>query len=185
MKARIFAIVGIAAGAFVAGPAAAQDICNTVINGFDVTAVNATGNAILHSGSAPCPQTAAAPGEPAPEPETITIAGDVAFDFDRATIRPEFLPTLDEIAAALNENPDTRLQVVGHTDRESGQRPTTSPVGGGPRASPPPTIGAAGRRGDRWSSAESVGAPVAPNTSEEGRAATGRSRSPPVGPSGR
>lgn len=170
MKARILAIVGIAAGAFVAGPAAAQDICNTVINGFEQTAINSTGNAVLHAGSAPCPQTAAAPADPAPEPEIITISGDVAFDFDRATIRPEFYPILDDIAAALNENPESRLQVVGHTDAIGSEAYNQSLSEARARAVAD-YLARQGVATDRMV-VGGVGEaqPVAPNTSEEGRA---------------
>jgi OOP family OmpA-OmpF porin len=118
MTLRILAAVGLAggllAGGLAAGSASAQEVCNTVINGFEQTATSDSGRPVLHSGSAPCP-VAAAPA-PEPEPQVITIAGDVAFEFDSATLRPAFYPTLDEIAVALQENPGTELEVIGHTD---------------------------------------------------------------------
>jgi outer membrane protein OmpA-like peptidoglycan-associated protein len=170
MKARILAVIGIAAGAFAAGPASAQDVCNTVINGFDQTAVSSTGRAVLHAGSAPCPQTAAAPAEPAPEPETITIAGDVAFDFDESTIRPEFHPTLDEIAAVLSENPETTLQVVGHTD-SIGSEAYNQRLSEARARAVADYLARRGIAADRLV-VGGVGEarPIAPNTSEEGRA---------------
>ena len=51
----------------------------------------------------------------------IALNGRVAlygilFDFDRATLRPDSQPTLAEIARLLQEKPDLHLLVVGHTD---------------------------------------------------------------------
>jgi outer membrane protein OmpA-like peptidoglycan-associated protein len=45
----------------------------------------------------------------------INIYG-IQFDFDQATIKPESKPTLDEIAKLLAEQPDLKLDIVGHTD---------------------------------------------------------------------
>lgn len=45
----------------------------------------------------------------------IDIYG-ILFDFDKATLRPESKPTMDEIAKLLRDKPDLRLQIVGHTD---------------------------------------------------------------------
>lgn len=44
----------------------------------------------------------------------------IQFDFDRATIRPESRPTLDEIARLLREDAALRLDIVGHTDAQGG-----------------------------------------------------------------
>ncbi len=51
----------------------------------------------------------------------ITDSGHVAlygiyFDFDKATLKPESKPTLDEISSLLTSNPDLKLILVGHTD---------------------------------------------------------------------
>lgn len=40
----------------------------------------------------------------------------ILFDFDKADIRPDSKPQLDEIAALLKSNPDLDVLVVGHTD---------------------------------------------------------------------
>lgn len=40
----------------------------------------------------------------------------IYFDFDKATIKPESKPTLDEIATLLKNKPRLSLYVVGHTD---------------------------------------------------------------------
>ncbi|UCG43775.1 MAG: OmpA family protein [candidate division WOR-3 bacterium] len=46
---------------------------------------------------------------------SITLRG-VYFDFDKATIKPESRPALEDAAKILNENPDIRVEIQGHTD---------------------------------------------------------------------
>jgi len=53
--------------------------------------------------------------------EDIARAGRVAiygiyFDFGKADVKPESVPTLEEIAKLLQQNPKLKLHVVGHTD---------------------------------------------------------------------
>jgi peptidoglycan-associated lipoprotein len=40
---------------------------------------------------------------------------DVHFDFDRYSLRPEAVRALDEAIKTLQENPDLRIEVEGHT----------------------------------------------------------------------
>jgi peptidoglycan-associated lipoprotein len=40
---------------------------------------------------------------------------DVHFDFDRYSLRPEALRTLDEAVRVLQQNPNVRVQIEGHT----------------------------------------------------------------------
>ena len=47
--------------------------------------------------------------------KTIVLRG-INFDFDRATIKPEFEGVLDAGVEALKENADVRVQVAGYTD---------------------------------------------------------------------
>lgn len=46
---------------------------------------------------------------------TIDLRG-VNFDFDRATLRPDAVSTLNEAAEILRRYPDLRVEVAGHTD---------------------------------------------------------------------
>jgi peptidoglycan-associated lipoprotein len=39
----------------------------------------------------------------------------VHFDFDRYSLRPEAVRTLDEAVAVLQRNPDVRVEIEGHT----------------------------------------------------------------------
>jgi outer membrane protein OmpA-like peptidoglycan-associated protein len=46
----------------------------------------------------------------------LTMPANVTFAFDSAEIAPGFQPTLSEVAATLRNNPQTYIQVHGHTD---------------------------------------------------------------------
>ena len=46
----------------------------------------------------------------------LTMPSGVTFQTDSATIQSGFRSTLDEVAATLNEYPDSRIVVSGHTD---------------------------------------------------------------------
>lgn len=100
----------------------------------------------------------------------IDIYG-ILFDFDRAEIKPESQPVLQQIASLLQQTPELRLEVVGHTDNMgseaynldlSGQR-AESVVSA-------LTGGFAIEAGRLTSSGAGMGMPVAPNDTEDGRA---------------
>jgi outer membrane protein OmpA-like peptidoglycan-associated protein len=46
----------------------------------------------------------------------LTLANEVSFDVDSATVKPAFEPTLAKVAEVLTRYPDNRVTVVGHTD---------------------------------------------------------------------
>jgi len=50
-----------------------------------------------------------------PRDITIDLRG-VNFDFDKDTLRPDSIATLDEAIAVLNQYPNLRVEVAGHTD---------------------------------------------------------------------
>lgn len=60
------------------------------------------------------PEPAPAPLAVAPPAATLVLEG-VNFDFDKAIIRPEDYPTLDENVAALRQWGDVDVEVAGHT----------------------------------------------------------------------
>jgi len=62
----------------------------------------------------PPPPPKAAPAPP-PAKEKIVLRG-VNFDFNKSTIRPDAKVILDEAAAILKRNPDTKVNVDGYTD---------------------------------------------------------------------
>lgn len=65
---------------------------------------------------APAPAPVAAPA-PKPVAEKISIAADALFDFDKATLRPEGIAKLDELAAKSQDLNVEVILAVGHTDR--------------------------------------------------------------------
>lgn len=46
----------------------------------------------------------------------VNIPSNVSFDTDKAVLKPALLPVLDSVARALNQHPELRAKVVGHTD---------------------------------------------------------------------
>jgi outer membrane protein OmpA-like peptidoglycan-associated protein len=46
----------------------------------------------------------------------IDIASEVSFDFDSASLKTAFTPTLEKVAEILVRYPHTVIHVVGHTD---------------------------------------------------------------------
>ncbi|WP_258273472.1 OmpA family protein, partial [Escherichia coli] len=42
----------------------------------------------------------------------------IYFDTDKATLKPESRPTLDQIAKLLSGQPDLNVYIVGHTDSQ-------------------------------------------------------------------
>ncbi len=46
----------------------------------------------------------------------ISLPGDVTFDFDKATIRPEARATLDRLAELIARSPEGTIAIEGHTD---------------------------------------------------------------------
>jgi len=122
MKSSLFATVGLAVGLMAAPAAFAQDemmqeeVCNPVIDSTTDTVRSSNGEAVVTGSSFPCPEPEPMAEEEPEMPDTIVIAGDIAFDFDEATIKPEFYPTLDEIVAELSQFPEATVEIVGHTD---------------------------------------------------------------------
>ncbi len=72
--------------------------------------------AAVEPAPAPEPIPAAAPCNP--KLETVTIAAEKLFGFDKAKLQDGSKPILDEAAAKIKGNPDIELVLVtGHTDR--------------------------------------------------------------------
>ncbi|MDR1709327.1 MAG: OmpA family protein [Candidatus Accumulibacter sp.] len=46
----------------------------------------------------------------------LEIPSDISFDTNRYDIKPELRPILDRFATTLNQNPVTRITIIGHTD---------------------------------------------------------------------
>lgn len=50
----------------------------------------------------------------------VTLPEQVTFDFDSATVKQRFQGSLAQLAANLNQYPNSRIQIVGHTDDQGG-----------------------------------------------------------------
>ncbi len=59
--------------------------------------------------------------DPLDDPQSLLAERLVYFDFDRDTVRPEFVPMLEAHARYLSQNSGARLRLEGHTD-ERGTR---------------------------------------------------------------
>jgi OOP family OmpA-OmpF porin len=98
------------------------------------------------------------------------IALYINFDTDKADIRPDSLPTIDQITALLQQSPSLRLSVEGHTDNTG--TPTRNKTLSEQRAQA--VVAALVKRGIAAARLSAVGwgqeKPVADNRSEAGRA---------------
>jgi outer membrane protein OmpA-like peptidoglycan-associated protein len=56
------------------------------------------------------------PPPPAPAVSKRIVLRGINFDFNKANIKREFAPVLDEAAQILTDNPSVRVTVEGHTD---------------------------------------------------------------------
>lgn len=100
-------------------------LCNPVQDGDASPLVSGDNRFILHGGTDECPKPepvieAVAPAKepvPAPEPMVIaSISSDVAFDLNKADLKPSFYPRLDEVIRTLKDSPETKFEVIGHAD---------------------------------------------------------------------
>ena len=46
----------------------------------------------------------------------LNMPGDVTFNYDSATVQPQFQSTLDQVATSLRDYPSTYIDIYGHTD---------------------------------------------------------------------
>ena len=125
MHKKLLVFAGAALIALAAGQAQAQStvadapVCNPVIDSNGAPVVSGlAGVVVIHAGSYACPAAARpADAKPVAQPEKrLVISSDVLFDFDKATIKPQFKPELNKIAAELARSGARTVIVVGHTD---------------------------------------------------------------------
>jgi outer membrane protein OmpA-like peptidoglycan-associated protein len=95
----------------------------------------------------------------------------IHFDFDKADIKPESKPQLDEIARLLSTQPKLKLRITGHTDNRGGADYNVQLSQRRAQAIVAALVGTYGISGDRLSAAGmGANAPVASNDNEDGRA---------------
>ncbi|MFA5940138.1 MAG: OmpA family protein [Sinimarinibacterium sp.] len=102
------------------------------------------------------------------------VAIDVRFDTGKATIKPESSKLLDEVATALKSAAALRLEVAGHTDNVGGAAANQT-LSEARAQSVVAALVARGIAADRLTPrGYGQTRPVAPNTTEDGRAANRR-----------
>lgn len=100
---------------------AALSGCSVVAEAASLTsddAMAAFAKAVLYEEKAPAPAPKAAP---APVPAPVKVAKEVItfnllFDFDKAEIKDEMIPTLEQAKMILAVDPETSFVLSGHTD---------------------------------------------------------------------
>lgn len=108
--------------------------------------------------------------------ESISGTGKIAiygiqFDYDKADIKPESRPALDQIAELMNDNPELKILVVGHTDNQGAMDYNLDLSMRRARAIVAELSGAYGIAADRLTPAGAgFMSPVASNRTEAGRA---------------
>ncbi len=100
----------------------------------------------------------------------LEIPSDVSFDTNRYDIKPEFRSVLDDFARSLQENPYSRITIVGHTD-SSGSDAINNPLSVNRAASTRDYLSVRGVSMGRISiDGRGSREPVADNSTPEGRA---------------
>jgi outer membrane protein OmpA-like peptidoglycan-associated protein len=64
----------------------------------------------------PVVQRPVEPQEPAKAEEPLMVRARIHFDFNKASIKKEYIPLLKEVAKVLKENPNINLRIEGYTD---------------------------------------------------------------------
>jgi len=52
----------------------------------------------------------------------IALSGDILFDFDKDTLRPDAFPTLEKVAEVLGQYPAAPVLIEGHTDSKGKEK---------------------------------------------------------------
>lgn len=55
------------------------------------------------------------------ESKPLVLSSDVLFDYDSSELRSDSVEELDRVANSMNENPDARIRIEGHTDNAGTQ----------------------------------------------------------------
>ncbi|MEO6154910.1 MAG: OmpA family protein, partial [Thermomonas sp.] len=98
------------------------------------------------------------------------VALQVNFDVDKATLRPDAAPLLNEISSLLQANPSLRLSIDGHTDSTGGAPHNRTLSGQRAAAVVAALVGKGIDAGRLQSQGFGPDKPVADNTTEAGRA---------------
>ena len=100
---------------------------------------------------------------------------DIHFDFDEATIKEESVPEIEKMLAYLKKYPQARVEIRGHTDAIGSQQHNQELSERRARALVNELISRGVSRNRMRSRGFNFSQPLAPNTTEEGRALNRRS----------
>ncbi len=67
-------------------------------------------------GPPPVEAKPAPPPAPAPPPEKLCMTLDIQFDFDKADVKEQYYPSIEEAANFMKDNPEATAVIEGHTD---------------------------------------------------------------------
>lgn len=99
------------------------------------------------------------------------VLDNVLFDVDSATLQPASSGQIAEIATLLKDNPDLKLEIIGHTDSDGGQAHNQSLSERRAAAVVEALVSGTGIEADRLtSSGRGLEEPVASNDTAEGKA---------------
>lgn len=100
----------------------------------------------------------------------LNIPTDISFGSNRADIKPNFRPILDNFAASLNDHPTTNVTIIGHADR-TGNDAINDPLSRARAASTRDYLAARGAWINRFSTdGRGSREPIASNATESGKA---------------
>lgn len=177
------ALTFVTVGDVAAHDAAADEgrLCNPVHDKSTSPLMTGDDRFVIHGGTNACPQpepepviAAVAPApEPTPAPEPVVIASissDVAFDLNKADLKPSFYARLDQIIMTLKESPETKFEIIGHADN-TGEADYNQGLSERRAASVADYLTRGGISPSRFTtSGRGEMDPVAPNKTREGRA---------------
>lgn len=99
----------------------------------------------------------------------LNIPSDISFDTGRSNIKPNLQPILDQFAQGLNNQPNTEIRIIGHTD-STGSDSINNPLSVNRAASARDYLSARGVDSRRiLISGRGSYEPIADNNSEMGR----------------
>jgi outer membrane protein OmpA-like peptidoglycan-associated protein len=108
------------------------------------------------------------------------IFRNILFDFDKADIKPESYPILDEVTEYLKSNPDLKMEAQGHTDSK-GTAEYNLKLSDRRAASVKKYLVDKGIEADRLETkGYGLTKPIAPNDTEENRARNRRVEFKPI-----
>lgn len=100
----------------------------------------------------------------------LDVPSDISFDVNRADIKPNFQPILDQFADTLKQHPVTRVDIIGHTD-STGSDAVNDPLSINRAASTRSYLAGRGVDTQRISiNGQGSREPIADNATRDGRA---------------